>query len=114
MTFKPTDEEQRLFDTRPPMPTDRPATRAEVWAYAHHFYAALKTEDDLRAWSKKMFVDNYIQAVNFNGWLNPPDWKEGEPVVPAACPTKPFLAGAKRRNTDEVYRLLELQKGGST
>jgi hypothetical protein len=103
------EEGQRLFETQPERAPDRPPTRAEAWEYAQHYYRGLKDETDLKAYAKALFVGNYVYYVNFLGWTYPPDWREGETVVEAARPTKPFPAGSG--NGPEVYRLLALQKG---
>ena len=110
-----TDEEKMKYEDpdKPALPFGRPPTRKEVWDYCVYWYGDLKDEDELRAWAKEHFVGNYVYAVNFNGWTKPPDWKEGEPVVAEACPRRPFPAVPTSVNAREVYRLMELQKGGS-
>ena len=108
-----TEQEQEKWDTRPPYPGGRPPTRAEAWEYCDHWYGDLKDEAELVQFAKEMFVANYVYYVNFLGWTNPPDWKEGEEVVPEACPKRPFPAVSPLANAPEVYRLMKLQKGGS-
>lgn len=91
------------WETAPPIPLDRPPTRAEVWAYVKHMYHDLKTPAELEAHAKATFVGNYVRWVNFNGWRKPPDWKEGQPAPPGRCPTGPI---APEEMTSTVYRLL--------
>jgi len=93
-----------VWATAPKMPHDRPPTRAEVWAYVHHCYEAVKTHDEMVAHAKCLFVGNYVYAVNLRGWDKPPDWTEGDPAPPKRCPTAP-IPGDEAAAT--VYRLLE-------
>ena len=102
------EEGQQKMETQPPRPPDRPPTRQEAWEYTKHWYGKLKTEDELKAHAKSLFVGNYVYYVNFLGWTYPPDWRVGEPVVEAARPKRPFPPG---NNTAEVYRLLAIQRG---
>lgn len=85
------------------MPFDRPPTRAEVWEYAVHWYADLKTEQELKDFARTAWVGNYVTWVNRYGWRNPPDWKEGDDVVREACPTGPILPEQWQRVTYELY-----------
>lgn len=102
-------EAQRRYEAQPPLAPGRPPTRREVWNYVKHWYGDLKTDDELKAFARNLFVGNYVYYVNFLGWTYPPEWVEGEPVVEAARPSRPFPAGEGHQ--DEVYRLLALQKG---
>lgn len=86
---------------------NRPPTRQEIWEYAQYWYGELKEENVLNAYAKELFVSIYVYYVNVLGWTLPPDWREGEPVVEAARPKRPF---PPRNNTNEVYRLLALQR----
>jgi hypothetical protein len=65
------------LNTAPEMPTDRPPTRAEVWAYITHVYEGLWTEDKMEAHAKACWAGNYVRWVNLHGWRKKPDW-EGE------------------------------------
>jgi hypothetical protein len=106
------EDEKRRFAQRPFHATQRPPTLAETGEYARYWHSELKTPEDLQQWVGEHFVSNYVYYVNNLGWTKPPDWKEGEPVVAEACPTRPFPHHRyDRRNRDEVARLYRLQKG---
>jgi len=77
-----------------------------------HWYGDIQDEEWCRKHARNCFIGNYVYCVNFNGWTNPPDWKEGEPVIAEACPRRPFPAVSTSANAKEVYRLMALQKGG--
>ena len=95
-------------DNAPPIPTDRPPTRAEVWARYHHLYFDLKGHKptplctdkcqslpvgELEADCLADWVWGYVYFYNFEGWRKQPDWVEGDPVIEAAVPTEPFWSG---------------------
>jgi hypothetical protein len=95
-------------ENAPPMPFDRPPTRAEVWAHVQHYYSGGdKTEAQLQAMARDRWAGNYVYWVNFNGWKKQPDWTEGDPVIEAGVPTKPFEAGHGRSYYNDVRALLE-------
>lgn len=83
--------------TAPPIPTNRPPTRAEVWAHVQHFYGNLKTTAELEKMARDRWAGNYIYAVNFNGWRKQPDWTEGDPVIDVGLP-EVFEAGSTYRD----------------
>lgn len=62
------------LNTAPPVPTDRPPTRAEVWAYVSHVYEGLWDEAKMKAHAKACWAGNYVRWVNFLGWRKKPDW----------------------------------------
>ena len=64
--------------TAPDFPTDRPPTRAEVWAYVTHVYDGLWDRKKMEAHSKACWAGNYVRWVNLHGWRKLPDWTEGE------------------------------------
>ena len=66
-----TDEK---LNTAPPIPTDRPPTRAEVWAYVSHVYADVWKADKMEAHAKAAWAGNYVRWVNLLGWRKKPDW----------------------------------------
>ena len=90
------------WQSAPPIPLDRPPTRAEVWAYVEHLYHDLKTEDERKAFAAQMWAGNYAWWVNWNGWNKQPDWTEGDPVIPAAVPKRgSILSGSN------VYQIVK-------
>ncbi len=62
------------LNTAPDFPTDRPPTRAEVWAYISHVYAEVWTTDKMEAHAKACWVGNYVRWVNLHFWRKKPDW----------------------------------------
>lgn len=104
LKFVPDDR----YATAPEMPQGRPPTRAEVLAYCQHYYAGLKTDDEIVAMARDKWAWNYIYAVNFRQWDKQPDWVEGDPVVKAGVPTGPFEAG--KRQYPPVKALLDATK----
>ena len=66
------------LNTAPEIPTDRPPTRAEVWAYVSHVYNGLWDEEKMKAHAKACWAGNYVRWVNLLFWRKPPDWTEGE------------------------------------
>ncbi len=74
------------WQTAPAIPSDRPPTRAEVWAYVEHMYGDLKSETELKGFAAQMWAGNYVRWVNFEGWDKQPDWTEGDPVIRGAVP----------------------------
>ena len=69
------------LNTAPDLPTDRPPTRAEVWAYITHVYEGLWTQDKMEAHAKACWAGNYVRWVNFQGWRKKPDSKgEGDDI----------------------------------
>jgi hypothetical protein len=88
----------------PSLPTDRPPTRAEVWAHYHHIYfdfkghrpngictpTCLRTDgNELEVEAAEMWAWRYVVALR-NGWDKQPDWKEGDEVIPAGVPNNPY------------------------
>lgn len=69
--------QESLFATCPKFSFDRPVTRAEALAYVHHYYQNVWTEIDAIAHAKRLWVGNYVYAVNIQGWTKPPDWTGG-------------------------------------
>jgi hypothetical protein len=111
LAFVTSKEEQERFESSPPFPGGRPPTRRECYEYVKHNYSYCWGEEKIVAHAKACFIGNYVYYVNFNGWDKPPDWVEGDPVIPEACPKKPFPAGSQSAQAVEVYRLMNLQKG---
>jgi hypothetical protein len=113
MRVTTTKEEDAIFnETKDILPVDRPYTREETLRYvvAHYVEPGLKDEAKAKLYAKQLWIGNYVYAVNFNGWDKPPDWQEGEPVVDAACPKRPFTPNRSSWER-EVYTLLAIQKG---
>lgn len=92
------------IQSAPAFPLDRPPTRAEVWAHYHHIYfdfkghrpntlctdACIRTEgNELEVEAAEAWAWWYITRLR-NGWNKQPDWKEGDPVIPAAVPNNPY------------------------
>lgn len=92
-----------------PIPTDRPATRGEIWRHYHTIYFDRKAHKktpmcdeaclhsdagelerfcrDAWVWS---YAQRFIYTIRPDGssreWDKHPDWTEGDPVVPEAVP----------------------------
>ena len=89
MSVYPPEIEDR-WQTQPKMPSDRPPTKLEVWAWVVHMYGPLFEEQKLRDLARDKWAWSYIYAVNFNGWRKHPDWVPGESVVADATPVGPI------------------------
>ena len=76
------------WQSAPAMPFDRPATRAEVWAYVEHMYHDLKPEAERKAFASQSWAFDYVWWVNWRGWDKQPDWTEGDPVIAGAVPER--------------------------
>ena len=112
-------------ESAPPLPTTRPATRAETWAHYHHVWfdrkghakQALCTDEclheragELETYCRDAWAWSYIQRFLSGGWDKHPDWVEGEPVIPEAVPPIepfPFPAGNMHACIQVVYQLFE-------
>ena len=94
--------------TAPPVPFDRPPTKAEVWAYMTHVYSKLMDGGELRRRAREKWAGNYVYCVNIRGWNKQPDWVEGEAVIEAACPNGPIMAGTP--HVTEVERLWHIAR----
>ena len=78
----------------PKIPWDRPPTRREVWEYVEHYYKGVKSYDECIALAIRIFCGNYTRWVMVNGWEKPPNWKEGDKLVKAACPNRAMFSQA--------------------
>lgn len=96
------------YESAPPIPTDRPPTRAEVWAHVQHYYEGVKTREEMEGFAKATFIGNYVRWVNLQDWRKPPDWTPGELEPPAACPTGPIYPEQMQA---KVYELLAAKEG---
>lgn len=85
------------------MPPDRPPTKAEVWAYVTHYYTGIKTEQEMRDHAFGCWVGNYVYWVNFRGWRRHPDWKDGDGLIEAACPSGPIFPDQAHRMVRDLY-----------
>lgn len=74
------------WQSAPELPTDRPPTREEVWAYTEHMYADLKTRQEMQAHAAFAWAGTYVYWVNHNNWGKQPDWIPGAPVIASAVP----------------------------
>jgi len=90
------------WKSAPDIPTDRPPTRAEVWAYVYHLYHDLKSENELKALAAGMWAGNYVYWVNFNAWAKQPDWTPGDPIVAAGVPARGSI-----QSGDHVYPIVK-------
>lgn len=81
-------EEQ--FKTQPKMPSGRPPTKDEVWAWVVHMYGGIFETPKLRELAQKKWAWAYVWEVNFAGWRKHPDWVPGDPVVADAVPVGPL------------------------
>jgi len=90
------------WESAPPLPTDRPPTRAEVWAYTEHMYAGLKTEQELQAHAAFAWAGTYVYWVNFNNWDKQPDWTPGDTVVRNAVPKRGEI-----KSGDKTYPIVK-------
>ena len=92
----------------PPLPSDRPPTRKEVWDHFSFIFPE-RERDDLAVYCREAWVWYYVEAYNFRGWRKQPDWTEEDPVIDAAVPTEPFYPGSQKEWERRVY--LALQAG---
>lgn len=76
----------------PELPHHRPPTRREVWEHYSYVYRNLWEEERIRDFCKARWVDAYVSWYN-RGWRKQPDWKEGDPVIATAVPSRPFFPG---------------------
>lgn len=98
----PKHEPDDRWKTAPPLPTDRPPTRREVWAHFHHRFFDLKEHQEsplcdprcelgpnqeLEAFCRDTWVWAYVQRFIHGTWDKQPDWSEGDPVIPEAVAT---------------------------
>lgn len=90
------------WESAPELPTDRPPTREEVWAYTEHMYADLKTPHELKAHAAFAWAGTYAYWVNHNGWDKQPDWIPGDEVIPAAVP-----AQGEIKSGDHTYPIVK-------
>lgn len=93
------------YEGAPPVPTDRPPTRAEVWAHVRHYYADIKTEQEMRDFAAATWIGNYTYWVNVNGWRRQPDWKEGDGIVEEACPTGPIFPDEMHSKVRQLHAI---------
>lgn len=91
MLHKNTPEEQ--WKTQPKMPSDRPPTKEEVWAWVSHMYGGIFEVPKLKELAREKWAWSYIYAVNFEGWRKHPDWVPGDSVVADATPVGPISPG---------------------
>ena len=92
--------------TAPPLPLDRPPTRAEVWAYVRHLYHDLWPEEKLKTHAAETWAGNYVTWVNNQGWSKRPDWQPGDDESPVV--ERPIdVANAN-------YRYVKSLMGGAT
>lgn len=77
---------EKRHATAPQLPTDRPPTKAEVWAYWSHIYDGIKTHAELIADAKADWAYKYATWWLRRGWRKQPDWIEGAPVIDEAVP----------------------------
>lgn len=102
--FVPDDRLERA----PALPTNRPATRHEIWERNWFLYHDLKDRDEIAQMSKRAWVMNYVWHFNFRGWRKHPDWAEGQPVALEAVPTVTvFWLGDVYENERILYACLE-------
>jgi hypothetical protein len=112
-------------DSAPSFPTDRPPTRREVWARYHYIFFDRKghkvtpsckptclhtDEGELEGYCRGAWAWDYVSRFLFRGWDKQPDWVEGDPVIPAAVPSRdphPFTPGNWGACMKTVYELLE-------
>jgi len=104
--------QESLFDTRPTFSHDRPVTRQEALAYVKHFYRSIWSEEEMVAHARKLWLSNYVYAVNINGWTKPPDWTGG-PVLREACPVPgvTFTTDNSAKHYDAATLLRRLHLG---
>lgn len=93
------------FEGAPKLPWDRPPTRNEVWAHATHYFADIKTPDELKDFARNLWIGNYVFWVNVRGWRRQPDWSEGEAVFEGACPTGPIFPDQMHRVVSDLDRI---------
>lgn len=106
----------------PELPTDRPATRREVWERNHAIYFDFKSHrrtpictercdhdrpGELEAFCREAWVWYYVDAYNHRDWRKQPDWTEGDPVIAEAVPDEMFYSGEKAKWTRTIQALLE-------
>lgn len=115
-------------DSAPKLPPGRPPTRREVWARYHFIFFDRKghkattgckptcLHDDageLERYCRGAWAWHYISLFIFKGWDKQPDWVEGDPVIPAAVPSRsltdlPFPSGDWGACERKVYELLDI------
>ena len=94
------------YDDAPKMPTGRPSTKLEVFAYWAHVLKDVKTEDEIKAHARGSWAWDYVWHVNFKGWDKHPDWLPGDPVIQEAVPAKSIPAdGSFISRVEELWQL---------
>jgi hypothetical protein len=101
--IRPTEE--RTLAAASMLPEKRPCTRKEAWDYESFLWADLKTHEELVARARERWVWSYVSWFNFKRWRKQPDWTEGDAVIEAAVPTKPFFPD-QRGWAETVYDCL--------
>lgn len=91
--------------TAPAMPTDRPPTKEEVWAYWSHQLDGVKTTDEIKLFARGSWAWAYVYEVNFRGWRKHPDWVPGDPVIHEATPTRAIPLGNYIPRVEELWGL---------
>jgi hypothetical protein len=94
----------------PKLPTDRPATKKEVWARYHFIYHDIKSPDDLASYCRDAWVWYFVEAVNFHQWRKQPDWVEGDPVIDEAVKWEPFQVGEWHAEVERLYQIAQSVK----
>ena len=94
------------YETSPKMPSGRPRTKQEVFAYWTHVLKDVKTDEEIKDMARGSWAWDYVWHVNFRQWDKHPDWTPGEPVIPEAVPVKPIPAGSNYiAKVEELWRL---------
>jgi hypothetical protein len=126
-TLKQFIPDDRL-EKAPGLPTDRPPTRAEIWAHYHAIYFDLKghapstlctprcvtkPEKELEKFAGDEWVWAYVYFYNFKGWRKQPEWLPGDPVVASGVPDQPFQSGAYIEWKRIVVKMIETVKAAA-
>lgn len=94
----------------PKLPTDRPATKKEVWERYHFIYHDIKTPEALASYCRDAWVWFFVEYVNFKQWRKHPDWLDGEDVIEEAVKWEPFLVGEWHQEVERLYQIAQSVK----
>ena len=69
------------------LPTDRLLTRAELWSRVEAYFAGTgKPREELVAFAKREWLQQYLYARCTRGYDKPPDWTKDDPIPPGSVP----------------------------
>lgn len=91
------------YETAPPLPTNRPPTRRECFAYYSHVFKDVKDDTAIAQHAREVWAWRYVEWVNGRGWRKQPDWVEGAPVIDVGLPAVFDSGGSSFYKTVRQY-----------